>query len=223
MTTVVVPAKDLQTAKGRLSLLLSPQDRRSLYLAMFGDVLGAVRAASGIDCLVVVTRDPDLIGLSRDFAAEVCLEPENLGHTQAVRTGVEHALRRGARAMMTIPGDVPSVTSEEIEAMLAGLPPGRSALFVPSRSGLGTNGVLLRPPDSMPLRFGEPSFEGHLMTADKFGICPRILNLPGLSLDVDTPEDLAELLTRKTGERTRRLLDALVCRGVFEAQSSHAR
>lgn len=223
MTTAIVPAKDLRNAKKRLSALLSPQERSSLYRAMLGDVLEALSTASGIHELIVVTGDPDLTELAREFAAEVCSDPENLGHTQAVRLGIEHALGRAARAVMTVPGDVPSVTPDEIERMVTELEPGNSALFVPSRSGLGTNGVLLQPPDSMPLRFGEPSFPDHLATADRLGIGRQILNLPGLSLDVDTPSDLAELLTRKTGERTRRMLDALERRGVFEAQTSHAR
>jgi len=59
---------------------------------------------------------------------------------------------------------------------------------VPSLSGFGTNAVLLEPPDRMPLKFGEPSFDNHLLAARAAGIQPIVLRLPGIGLDIDAPE-----------------------------------
>jgi 2-phospho-L-lactate guanylyltransferase (CobY/MobA/RfbA family) len=73
-------------------------------------------------------------------------------------------------------------------------------VFTPSRSGLGTNGVLLRPPAVMPLTFGEPSFDNHLAAARALRLAPRVVRLPGLGLDVDDPDDLSALLA--TGGHT---------------------
>jgi 2-phospho-L-lactate guanylyltransferase (CobY/MobA/RfbA family) len=81
-------------------------------------------------------------------------------------------------------------------------------VFVPSRSGLGTNGVALAPPDAMALTFGEPSFARHLETARAQGLTPRVLALPGLGLDVDSPEDLAALLAERGATETRQLVAA---------------
>ena len=66
-------------------------------------------------------------------------------------------------------------------------------MFTPSRSGLGTNGVALTPPDAMELTFGEPSFQNHLAAARARGLEPRVMRLAGLALDVDGPEDLVAL------------------------------
>jgi len=74
-----------------------------------------------------------------------------------------------------------------------------------SRSGLGTNGVALSPPDAMPLRFGEPSFEQHVAAAKARGLTPRLLDLPGLALDVDGPEDLRAILTEGGATASARL------------------
>jgi len=81
-------------------------------------------------------------------------------------------------------------------------------VFVPSRSGLGTNGVALAPPDAMPLTFGEPSFARHLATARQRGLAPRVLSLPGLGLDVDAPEDLSALLAERSATETGRLVSS---------------
>jgi 2-phospho-L-lactate guanylyltransferase len=97
------------------------------------------------------------------------------------------------------------VTADEIrrlaEAAAAGAP-----AFVPSRSGLGTNGAALAPPDAMPLTFGEPSFDNHLAAARARGREPRVLPLPGLGLDVDAPEDLAALLAMPGATVSARLV-----------------
>ena len=132
-------------------------------------------------------------------------EDANRGHTAAVARAQAEAVRLGARVFLTIPGDVPCVTAEEIHRLLDAAAPGQPA-FVPSRSGLGTNGVALAPPDAMPLTFGEPSFERHLAAARARGLEPRVLALQGLGLDVDAPSDLAALLAAPGATASARLV-----------------
>ncbi len=95
------------------------------------------------------------------------------------------------------------MTADEIRTVLGRLASGRGALFVPSLSGFGTNAALLAPPDAMPLKFGEPSFGNHLEAARQRGLTPEVLELPGLGLDIDSPEDLALLLERGPDTRER--------------------
>jgi 2-phospho-L-lactate guanylyltransferase len=119
----------------------------------------------------------------------------------------EEAVREGARTFLTIPGDVPCVTAGEIAALLAAAAAGEPAVvLVPSLSGFGTNAVLLAPPDAMPLKFGEPSFDNHVLAARQRGLRPAVLRLPGLGLDVDAPEDLDALLARGPATRSARLV-----------------
>jgi 2-phospho-L-lactate guanylyltransferase len=107
----------------------------------------------------------------------------------------------------TIPGDTPCVTAAEIGALVAraALRAG-TAVFAPSRSGLGTNGAALAPPGAMPLTFGEPSFDNHLEAARQRGLAVEVLPLPGLGLDVDGPADLARLLAEGKDTESGRLL-----------------
>src|SRR2546428_302088 len=64
----------------------------------------------------------------------------------------------------------------------------------------------LPPPATMPLTFGEPSFENHLRTARERGLAPCVLTLPGLGLDIDGPDDLALLLASRPTTESSRLL-----------------
>jgi len=206
MNVVAVPVKDLVNAKQRLVGALSPAERMALARAMLHDVLRAL-AAARVDARWVVTRDPEVAAIARDFGADVLREELNRGHTAAVAAAQREATRIGARLFATIPGDTPCVTAEEIGTLTTRAAGEAAAVaFAPSRSGLGTNGAALAPPAAMPLTFGEPSFDNHLRAARERGLAPRVLRLPGLGLDVDGPEDLALLMTGGPSTESGRLL-----------------
>ena len=204
-TVVAVPVKDLVNAKQRLMSLLSPLERGELARAMLEDVLEALVCAR-LGEVLVVTRDPAVQTLARRHGAAILSEDDNRGHTEAVARAQQAALARGARRFLTIPGDVPCTTAEEVTALFAALPPGAGVAFVPSLSGFGTNAALLDPPDLLPLKFGEPSFDNHLLAARAAGFHPVVVRLPGIGLDIDAPEDLRLLLKRGAATRSARLL-----------------
>lgn len=205
MIVAAVPVKDLVNAKQRLVRVLDAPERAALARAMLADVLRALGGA-GLDQVWVVTREPEVAAIARAFGAEPLAETENRGHTAAVATAQADAVRVGADAFLTIPGDVPCVTAAEIRALLDALAAPPAVVFAPSRSGLGTNGVLLAPPAAMRLTFGEPSFDNHLAAARALRLDPRIVSLPGLGLDVDDPDDLAALLGASADTESARLV-----------------
>jgi 2-phospho-L-lactate/phosphoenolpyruvate guanylyltransferase len=204
---VAVPVKDLINAKQRLTAVLSPPERAALARSMLRDVLRTLTAAS-LDAVWVVTGDAEATALARDFGCAVVGEPENQGHTAAVARAQAAAIAAGAGTFLTVPGDVPCATPDEIDALVVSVQDARrpAAAFTPSRSGLGTNGVALAPADAMTLRFGEPSFENHLGAARRGGLAPRVVPLRGLGLDIDDPDDLRALLAEGHATESARLL-----------------
>ena len=202
---LAVPAKDLVNAKQRLVPALAAEARRALAAAMLEDVLSAATAAA-LDAVWVVTRDAEIAAIARRFRVTVLTEAANRGHTAAVDAAQARARELGIGVFATVPGDVPCVTAAEIDALVGAVAGPPAVVFAPSRSGLGTNGVAMTPPDALALRFGEPSFEGHLAAAKAQGISPRVLRLPGLGLDVDDPDDLQALLTAGRGTRSAELV-----------------
>ena len=189
MIVAAVPVKDVTNAKQRLMRVLDGPERRELARAMLIDVLRAFGGA-GVDRVWVVTREPEVAAIARSLGAEPLAEAENRGHTAAVATAQAEAARVGARAFLTIPGDVPCVSGAEIRALVAALTGPPAAVFVPS----------------MRLRFGEPSFENHLTAARALRLTPTVIRLRGLGLDVDAPEDLLALLGEGAGTQSRDLL-----------------
>jgi 2-phospho-L-lactate guanylyltransferase len=83
--------------------------------------------------------------------------------------------------------------------------PERGVALVPT-DDRGTGAIALRPPDAIPFRFGDRSSVAHKREAAAAGLPARVLRLPSLSLDVDDPNDLADLLARPAETATHRLL-----------------
>ena len=204
----VVPVKDLGNAKQRLAGVLDQPQRTALFRAMLEDVLEALAGAASVARIVLVTRDAQAMALARRYGAECLVEPENRGHTAAVELAAGMLAARGAEALLQVPGDIPRVTSGEIEAVIAAHAPAPAVTIAPSRDHRGSNAVLCSPPDVLPFRFGDDSFRPHLAAARALGIEPAVVEHPGIGLDIDTPDDLEAFLASPSETRAYRLLTA---------------
>lgn len=198
---VVMPVKDLANAKQRLKDVLEPEERHALFRAMLEDVLSTLAASTGLAGILIVTRDPEARALAARYGARVLVEDTNRGHTAASSFGAQTLAREGAGGMLQLPADLPLVTFADIEALLQAHGPAPAVTIAPSRDRRGSNVVACSPPDLLPLRFGEDSFFPHLERARALGIEPRIVESPGLALDIDGPADLAAFLARPSATR----------------------
>ncbi len=198
---VVMPVKDLANAKQRLATVLSAAERQALFRAMMEDVLSTLAASPGLAGILMVTRDPQARALAVRYGARVLAEAANRGHTAASRLGARTLAAEGAIGMLQLPADIPLVTPADVEALLQAHGSAPSVTLAPSRDRRGSNAVACSPPDLLPLRFGEDSFLPHVQRARALGIEPRVVERPGLALDVDTPADLMALLATRPATR----------------------
>lgn len=204
----VLPAKDLVDAKQRLAGALSPAERRLLFRTMYEDVLTAVSRAEALEGIVVVTRDPEAAAVARAYGARLIEEPENQGQTAAIERAAAELKAEGAKGMVTVPGDTPLITAAEIDAVLAAHDAAPGMTIVPSHDRRGSNCIALSPPGLIPFSFGNDSFQPHLAAARERGIEPRIIDLPGIALDIDMPDDLRMLIERGGATRTHAYLES---------------
>jgi 2-phospho-L-lactate guanylyltransferase len=73
-------------------------------------------------------------------------------------------------------------------------------VIVESRDG-GTNAMLLRPPGKFGLAYGRGSFELHKNAARAAGMMVKANRNRELRLDLDTPDDIRELLRAPRGRQ----------------------
>lgn len=199
----VVPVKEIEGAKQRLSSLLTPAQRRALAEAMAADVLAVLARVPALAGIVVCTVDPIAIRLAARCGARVLTDGARDGHTGAVMAAARMLAREGRGGMLTVPGDLPRLTDSEVAAVLEAHRPAPSFTIVPAHDERGSNAVLMSPPEAVPLRFGDDSFLPHLAAARRAGIEPAVLRLPGIGMDVDHPADLAVLMRMDPPMRNR--------------------
>ena len=202
---ILVPVKSLENAKQRLSSVLDAAERTALARAMLEDVLTTLGQWDHRPPVAVVTRDPFALTLARKFNFEVMDDPDGFGETEAIERASLACTARGIGATLVLPGDIPLLRAREVAEVLAAAP-SEGAVLVPSYDGRGTNAVLRRPAELFPLTFGGDSFERHLVRAHRTGKPCEVRRLPGIALDVDTPEDLALLLATEAVSRAQALL-----------------
>jgi 2-phospho-L-lactate guanylyltransferase len=203
---ILIPVKDLRGAKQRLAEVLSQEQRTLLAEAMLADVVEAVVGWKDHPPASLVTSYPPAIAMARECGFEVIEDPENPGETGAIAMATQVAIEHSARETLVLPGDMPLVTSRELQAVYAAAP-AEGVLLVPASDGRGSNAVLRRPADLIPLRFGNDSFVPHRKAARATGKPVVVLELEGIGLDIDTPADLAALLSVPTRSRAQELLE----------------
>lgn len=196
----VVPVKDFAAAKSRLAPH-APDFRRGLARAMLDDVLAALAATTQLAGLVVVTVDPIARELAIRYGARVFEDGACDGHTGAVMAAAQQLAAEGRAGMLTVPGDIPLITPEEVSRVLAAHGEAPAFSIVPAHDRRGSNAILMTPPDAVPLAFGDDSFLPHLAAARRRGVEPAILPLPGIGLDIDNDRDLALLLRTRSPTR----------------------
>ena len=201
---IVIPVKNLASAKQRLASALEQEERTALATAMLKDVFEAVASWARRPQVTVVTGDAEARSLARQCGFELLDDPLEAGESEAVARATQALEAQGAQNLLVIPGDIPLIAATDLEAIYAAAPLAGTVL-VPARDGRGTNAALRKPASLFPLRFGNDSFVPHRAAATATGLPLVVLTLPGIALDVDTPADLAALVAAPGERRSQRL------------------
>jgi 2-phospho-L-lactate guanylyltransferase len=202
---ILVPVKNLATAKQRLAPVLDPASRTALAQAMLSDVLEGLAAWSRRPPVGVVTSDPFALELARQLRFSVIEDHANRGETDAIEIATRICESRGVDRTLVIPGDIPLLETWELEQIVQAAP-AEGSLLVPAADGRGTNAIWRRPAGLFPARFGNDSFQPHYLAARATGKPCVVLPLPGIALDIDHPADLLQLAAAPGETRAQRLV-----------------
>jgi len=211
---ILIPVKNTASAKQRLAAVLDQPSRTALAQAMLHDVLTALHEWKTCPQVAVVTSDPYAVKLGSEYGFEIIPDPDNPGETGAIEMATRLCVERGVVSTLVIPGDIPLIQGWEIEEILRHAPEEGSVL-VPAADARGTNAAFRRPANLFPLRFGNDSFKPHHAAAQATGKPCVVLNLSGIAVDVDNPEDLQQLIALPGETRAQRLAREYVRTGTM--------
>lgn len=183
--TAVVPLKAIPDAKTRMAPALSAPQRRLLLHRTFERVVEALLGAVAVTAVLVVVGDAE--GASWAAAHGLTAEPDAGGGLNAALAAADRRL--GAGATLVVPADLPLVTADDVDRVIAALPGVPGVVVVPTADG-GTGALLRAPGGVIPPLFGAGSAARHVAAATDAGVACRVLEVAGLALDLDRPADL---------------------------------
>lgn len=193
---VLIPVNHLDRAKGRLAELLKPEERRTLALITLEAVLHAAGKAA-----IVLTPDPEVREIVANRARVLDEDHQRHGLNQQLEGAMARLIADGTAkdSLLILHGDLPLASEESLD-VLAGQSAANTAVLVESRDG-GTNAMLLRPPGHFPLAYGPGSYAKHEKAASGAGMAVVANRNRELRLDLDTPDDIRELLRAPRGRQ----------------------
>lgn len=197
MIVFFLPFKGIQSAKSRWPI--EGERRKRLLLALFEQNLETVAGIVGRESTYLVTPDP------------LCLEqfshyPGILTRGLGLNQDLEEARRlvtAGAdfdRLGVLLP-DLPSLSGEDVETLVT-TSSGTEVTLCPDHKEVGTNAIVLSPPNCLDFCFEGPSYERYQNEAQSQGRTVLTIRRPGLAQDCDLAEDLKKWLegTSRFGE-----------------------
>lgn len=176
-----------EAPKTRLASVLDAGERAAFAEAMLGDVLEAVRGTG---------REPELLATSPvDADAPVTVDDRPL--TPAVNA----LLAESDGPVAVVVADLAIATTAALERLFEAQ---GDVVLAPGRAG-GTNGVVVNHP-SFRVDYHGASFRDHRRIAQEIGAQVTVVDSHRLATDVDTREDLVEVLLHGEG-RSREWLE----------------
>ncbi len=202
-TFAIIPVSRFSEAKTRLSPTLSPLERENLLKAMLMDVIGAI--SGSVDQVVVISSDKDVLNFVADLNV-TCLPEKGKTDLNGALTQAVEWCSNYASQVLIVPSDVPLIHPDQVQEMIE-LSDKWPLVIAPAKGG-GTNALLCSTND-IQMKFGDWSFFEHLKEAENAGVSWYIYDSFYLSLDVNTAEDLGEIMIHGFGTQTRKFLKSI--------------
>jgi 2-phospho-L-lactate guanylyltransferase len=187
----IVPYRERPDLKSRLADQLSPAQRLQLARSMLGQVLDALLQARSVQAVLLVGDAAPPPDFARRWAVEHLETGESLN--DSVGRACHAAVARGATEVIIVLADLPTLTPQLIDQMIArgrALPGAARAALASCQHQDGTNLLWLMPAAPLEFAYGRGSRARHLQTLREQGYAQ--VELPAIH-DVDSREDLAAL------------------------------
>ena len=199
----IIPVTTFKNAKTRLSPFLTEEEREKLLKVMLQDVTDTLKKY--VDKVFVISRDEDVLSYAESLNVNTILENENSNLNKALTQAMK-ICKGKTRKIIIVPSDIPLIGKTNIP-MLIDASKKLDFIIVPSKGG-GTNMIIMKPM-AIRTRFEGFSYKEHVKVAEKKNLNPQVHDSFFMALDVNTTEDLGEILIHGEKTHTRQYLKEL--------------
>ena len=199
-TFAIIPVSRFTHAKTRLSPTLTPLERENLLKSMLKDVTNALK--NKVQKVIVISADEEVLNYVENLDVTPLKEEGETDLNGALLQAVDWCSKQ-ADQVLIVPSDVPLLRSEFVEEIIS-MAEYSDVVIAPAKGG-GTN-ALICPVREMDMLFGDCSFFEHIKMAESMNWTVNIYDSFYMALDVNTAEDLGEIMLHGKGTQTRKFL-----------------
>lgn len=199
----IIPVTKFKNAKTRLSPFLSEEEREKLLKVMLHDVTDALKKY--VDKIYIISRDEDVLDYAKKLNLGTIREDEDSNLNKALTQAMKYCKGK-ARKIIIVPSDVPLLGKTNVQ-MLIDASKSLDFIIVPSKGG-GTNMIIMKPM-AIHTKFEGLSYKKHVQTAERKKLNPQVHDSFFMALDVNTTEDLGEIMIHGEKTHTRQYLKEL--------------
>ena len=199
----IIPVSKFKNAKTRLSPFLTEEERENLLKAMLHDVTDTLKKY--VDKIFIISRDEDVLSYAEKLNLGTILEDENSNLNKALKQAMKYCKGK-ARKIIIVPSDVHLIGKTNVQ-MLIDASKSLDFIIVPSKGG-GTNMIIMKPM-AIHTRFEGFSYKEHVQAAERKKLNPQVHDSFFMALDVNTADDLGEIMIHGEKTHTRKYLKEL--------------
>lgn len=195
----LIPVSSFEESKTRLSPFLSKIERIELLKVMLKDIVDVIR--NEVDEIVLVSKDENVKEYAKELKVNFVMEKNHDSDflNNALSDAIyEVKLNFPGRDILILPSDIPLIKQQHISTVKK---MDNDFIISPSKGG-GTNLLCFNSEYDFLTQFGEMSYFKHLNMANDLGMSINLIESFYISLDMNTPEDLGELLLHGVGTYT---------------------
>ena len=199
----IIPVTKFKNAKTRLSPFLSEEEREKLLKVMLQDVTETLKKY--VDKIFIISRDEDVLNYAEKLNLNTILENENSNLNKALTQAMKYCKGK-VKKIIIVPSDVPLIGKTNVK-MLIDASKSLDFIIVPAKGG-GTNMIIMKPM-AIHTKFEGFSYKEHVKVAERKKLNPQVHDSFFMALDVNTAQDLGEIMIHGEKTHTRQYLKEL--------------
>ena len=203
---VIIPVSSFDESKTRLSQFLLSNERNELLKVMLKDIILAIK--NQVKEIFIVSKDEAVKNYADELKVRFIYEKEYEDNF------LNNALNDAITEVKTIfsdydililPSDIPLIKKEHILTIKN---MNNDLIISPSKGG-GTNLLCFNNEYDFKTKFGSMSYFKHIHEANELNMSINLIESFYVSLDMNTPEDLGELMLHGVGTYTYEYLRSI--------------
>lgn len=202
----IIPVSSFEESKTRHSPFLNQEERINLLKTMLKDIVYLIRYQ--VKEIIIVSKDNEVKKYSEELNVQFISENHYTDDflNRALNDAVTYVKNHFPDDdILILPSDIPLIKEEHI-ATVKNM--NKDLIICPSKGG-GTNLLCFNNKYDFKTKFGPMSFFKHIATAEELGMSVNIVESFYISLDMNTREDLGELLLHGIGTYSYEFLKSI--------------